>query len=314
MKNNILIFIKDEKMKEKKPLGVILYRGPSMLDGKNIIVAATNVFGNKTTNEKIGDMIPIWIIKSDIAPSMSVTEHARKSVGYSDSTVCGNCKHRDLNTCYVTLFHGPDQVYGAYHRDRYVTYDKSESMKDLFRDKKVRIGAYGDPAAVPMYIWDEICGLAKTHTGYTHQWNNKKISLNYLDNLKKYCMASCDTVSEQQEASKLGWRTFRIRLPKTDKVLKSKNLTKQTVILDDEFVCPASKEAGKITDCAHCGGCSGTNSNYVKNVCIIIHGADFKKDKFIDGIKKILNKKSWKLKIQKPKKKKRWKKLVKLAV
>jgi hypothetical protein len=292
-------------MKEKKPLGVILYQGLSNLDGQNIIVVATNVFGNKSNNEKIGDMIPIWILKRDISPLMSTTKEARTSTYYSDSTVCGDCKHRDLGSCYVTLFHGPDQVYRAFHEQRYVSYD-FDKMKELFRDKKVRIGAYGDPAAVPMFVWDEVCGLAKNYTGYTHQWNNKKLSPNYLDNLKKYNMASCDTVSEQITASKMGWRTFRIRLPKIDKVLKSNNLTKQTVILDDEMVCPASVEGGRISSCDKCGACSGTKHGKLKNVCIVIHGADFKIDKFIDGIKSILNKKSWKMKMRKLKKKKRF--------
>jgi hypothetical protein len=301
-------------MNQKNPLGVVLFKGNSLLDSSNIIVVATNVFGNKSGNKKIGDMIPIWILKTGVSPSLSVTDNARKSTHYSDVGVCGNCKHRDLNSCYVTLFHGPDQVYEAYHRDRYVTYDGSETMKDLFRDKNIRLGAYGDPAAVPMHVWDEICGLSKIHTGYTHQWNNSKLSLNYLDNLKKYCMASCDTVSEQQEAVKMGWRTFRVRLPKTDIVLNSKNLTKQTVILENEFSCPASKEAGALTSCSNCGACSGTKSNYTKNVCIVIHGADFKIDNFINGIRKILNKKQWKMGIKKYNKGKNIKKTVKKPI
>jgi hypothetical protein len=291
-------------MKAKKPLGVILYKGQSLLDGNKIVVIATNVFGNKSGNEKIGDMIPIWILKSDISPLLSTTDDARTSTFYSDSTVCGDCKHRDLNSCYVTLFHGPDQVYRAFQDERYVSYD-FDKMKDLFKDKKIRIGAYGDPAAVPMFVWDEICGLAKNYTGYTHQWNNQKLDLTHLNSLKKYCMASCDFIDEQIEATSQGWRTFRIRLPKTDKVLKLKNLNKQTVILENEMVCPASIEGGKVSSCDKCGACSGTKHSNLKNVCIVIHGADFKIDKFIDGVKKILNKKSWKMKLRKLKKKKR---------
>ena len=162
-----------------------------------------------------------------------------------------------------------------------------------------------------MQVWDEVCGLSRKHTGYTHLWDSKKISPNYLDKLKQYCMASCDTVAEQKKASSMGWRTFRIRLPENNNtVSKSKNLMKQTVVLDDEFVCPASQEAGRKTDCAHCGGCDGLGSKQTKNVCIIIHGVDFKIAKFINGIKSILNKRKWKMVIKKPKKKKRRKRLV----
>ena len=79
----------------------------------------------------------------------------------------------------------------------------------------------------------------------------------------------------------MGWRTFRVR-EKSD-----------TVLFDDEMVCPASKEAGHSIDCNHCGSCCGSRSNR-RNPVIINHGwaaviANYKK-----GMKKIKAKKGWK--------------------
>ena len=53
----------------QKPIGILLYKGKSKLDGKTIIVIANNVFSwDKTENEKTGDMIQTYIIRPDISP------------------------------------------------------------------------------------------------------------------------------------------------------------------------------------------------------------------------------------------------------
>ena len=44
--------------------GVVLYEGPSVLDGAPIAVIATL----KSANVKTGDMIQTWIIRSDMHP------------------------------------------------------------------------------------------------------------------------------------------------------------------------------------------------------------------------------------------------------
>jgi hypothetical protein len=58
----------------------------------------------------------------------------------------------------------------------------------------VRIGSYGDPAAVPLHIWQDFVQGTAGHTGYTHQWRTA------YPGLREFCMASVDTPSELMEA------------------------------------------------------------------------------------------------------------------
>jgi hypothetical protein len=50
----------------KKPSGVILYQGPSLLDGAPIVVIATGL--NASSNSKTGDMVQTHIIRADMLP------------------------------------------------------------------------------------------------------------------------------------------------------------------------------------------------------------------------------------------------------
>ena len=247
-----------------KPLGIIIYQGPSQIDGKPI-VAIANGIKNKSENSKVGDMIQVWIMRADIHPILA------NKLGY-DYSICGDCKHRHFGSCYVNLGHGPLNVFEAFHRQRYVKY--TPDMIEYFKDRHIRLGSYGDPAAVPIEIWDNLCSVAAGYTGYTHQWATCD------PDLKNYCMGSVDNKTEHYKATGLGWRTFRIRLEEED-------------VLDTEFICPASKEAGKLLDCTECKACSGLKVKNRRSACIKAHGVDFKIKRFIAGMKKIRNKKKW---------------------
>ena len=253
----------------KKPLGIILYHGPSLLDGNQIIAIATGLTFKKNVekaNVKVGNMIKVWIMRPDINPILA----AKRPESYS---YCGDCKHRHFGSCYVNLAHGPHHVFDAYHRRRYVYYD--DSMLELFRDRYIRLGSFGEPSAVPIEVWDTICSVSSGFTGYTHNWKNCD------PELKNYCMASVDSEKEFLLAQDMGWRTFRIRLPEEGTI-------------ENEFICPASKEGGKRSSCEKCGACSGLSRGLLKNPIINIHGANFKVQRFIKGMKKIQNKKKWK--------------------
>ena len=262
---------------KSKPIGIIVYDGPSLLDGQPIVAIATGVFSTKSSkNDKLGNMVQIFIIKKNVPPIFSITDVCRQSKRYSDKSVCGDCKHRDLGSCYVDISKSPNEVFHAFCNNRY-EYLNENNVK-AFENKFVRIGAYGDPAAIPFYIWAKISVISNGITAYTHQWNNPNID----NNLKNVCMASCDTEKEYFKAKELGWRTFRIRLSDND------------TVFEDEFICPASKEAGNKSECVKCLACMGLSSKIKKNPCIVIHGTKIKIDKFIKGIKKIKNKKKWK--------------------
>ena len=231
-----------------QPLGIIIYRGPSMLDGKPI-VAIVSSLGAKSSNVKTGHMVQTYILADGIEP------HAALKSG-DDASVCGDCKHRPANggACYVRVDQGPLVVYRAYQRGRYVDYSADMfGMREACAGKLVRLGSYGDPAAVPFHIWQNLVSLASGVTGYTHQWRNHP-------EFAALCMASVDTFGEYMEARAQGWRTFRVRAPHdlADKL---------------EVICPASKEAGFKTVCASCKACGGHSSKAKAGIVIMAHGA-----------------------------------------
>lgn len=123
--------------------------------------------------------------------------------------------------------------------------------------RAVRLGAYGDPAAVPAAVWHALVSGAETWTGYTHQWPCGPSGLRSLT------MASVDSVEEREEAKAAGWRTFRVR-------------TGDQPVEPGEIVCPASKEGGYKSNCAKCGLCQGAPAGDRKrplpDIVIYVHG------------------------------------------
>lgn len=225
-----------------------IYRGPSMIDGKPIIVLASGF--RKTANGKTGQMVGTWIIREDVNP------FAAKKDGQSKS-VCGGCPLQD-NGCYVRVEQAPLSLWRAWHRG-VVPVLAPDALTDAFAGRPVRLGSYGDPAAVPMAVWDAVLAKATTHTGYTHQWRGKRFA-----DFKRWCMASCDTEVDLEDAKAAGWATYRVR-------------PKGTALLPGEVQCPASAEAGHVADCAACGRCGGLVASdrlkQLQYVSIMAHGA-----------------------------------------
>ena len=228
---------------------VILWEGPSALDGAPIVVIATGLAG-ASRNAKTGDMVQTWILRQDIAPHDAVK-------GGQDASVCGDCLHRPINggACYVKTFQAPGAIWRAYQRGRYVKAGDLDAIRAIGAGRVVRLGAYGDPAAAPLAIWQALTSQAKASNGYTHQWRRPD-----AQSLASICMASADSAEEGEEARAMGWRTFRLRAPFES-------------IGAREFRCPASEEAGKKTDCATCRACGGTNAKAKASPVIIAHGA-----------------------------------------
>ena len=233
-----------------KPNGMILYQGPSLLDGSPIVVIAGGLnAGSK--NAKTGNMIQTYILRSDMEPTKAVFTGA-------DSAICGNCPHRgtalgDSNTgrtCYVNVGQGPLQVYRAFKRGIYPVADAS--LAGLVLGRNVRLGTYGDPAAVPNHVWESLLVGSSGHTGYTHQW---KIA----PQLRALVMASADSENDAREAHAAGWRTFRVALPC------------DAPKIDNEVSCPASAEAGRKLTCDKCLACSGANGRR-GSIVIQAHG------------------------------------------
>lgn len=220
--------------------GLELYRGPSRLDGEPIVVILTL----HSSNEKTGDMAQTWILRQDVSPTQAVREG-------DDESVCGQCRHRHHlgGACYVVPFQAPTRVYNSWVKGKYPV-ATPRHLKRL-KGRAIRFGAYGDPAAAPVEIWQRLAKVAGMTTGYTHQVD-KLDSLDLLD----HCMVSADTEAEAVFYQGMGARTFRVKRP-------------DEPMLENEVYCPADAKAEM--QCIDCGLCSGAYGAG-KSVAINVHG------------------------------------------
>ena len=237
----------------KKPLGYIAYEGPSMLDGQPIVVIINKVHST-SKNDKTGNMVQSFIIRSDIAPMAALQSGA-------DESICGQCEHRPILAkhtgkapCYVQVGKSVQSVYHAYKRGRYVRVSHAE-LSVILAGKMVRIGTYGDGAAAPVSMWKTIVSMASGHNGYSHQWQRADFDHAAWSPL---VMASTDTIDQAALANLHGMRSFRV----------SVGVDKQA----GEISCPASVEGGWKTTCVNCGLCGGT-SKQAKDIVIADHAA-----------------------------------------
>lgn len=232
------------RRKLPKRLSVEVYHGPSMLDGKPIVAVMTGLGrGLPSTNMKTGFVSQLWILSAAHKPSDAVKSGA-------DASVCGNCPHRhsDMGTCYVLPFQAPNNVYRTWKEGR----TSMDTDIGLYSQRRLpmRLGAYGDPAAVPFGVLQPWMHAAPKYLGYTHQWH-----LPVAEPWKGHIMASVDTELQALKAQQDGWRTFRV--------------SKDGSVMTGEIVCPASEEAGYRTTCAQCKRCGGSRG---ANVTIKVHG------------------------------------------
>jgi len=230
--------------------GKVIYTGPSPIDAQPIFVAA--IWGSR--NAKTGGMLQTYVLRADIDPRDA------SKLG-EDVSVCGDCRHRGVPTldperrvaekrsCYVQLGQGPLIVWNAYTQGKYPLADTAHARAELGAGRTVRLGTYGDPAAVPHDVWRHLLTQAAGHTGYTHNGASPEL-----------CMVSVDTPAEAQAAWASKYRTFRV-IRDVSELQPSR-----------EVLCPASKEAGFRTTCHKCQLCTGT-STQAKSVAIVAHGA-----------------------------------------
>lgn len=219
----------------KSYTGIELYRGPSLLNGAPIVAIATL----HSKNVKTGDMVQTFILNAEEAPREAVKSGV-------DEAICGQCPHRHFTggACYVTPWQGPGRVYDSWKKGRYPVATRRHINRLVGR--AVRLGSYGDPAAVPKEIWQPLLDVATFATGYTHQPSAENTA---------YCMASADSEAEAIAYQAKGMRTFRVK-------------SERDPLLKGEILCPASvNEQIQCIDCRICsGGSEGTN------VAINAHG------------------------------------------
>lgn len=235
---------------------MLIYRGPSRIDGSPIVGLLTGV-GRPSSNMKTGRMAQLYICPEGISPLASIDTGRNRSV-------CGNCKHMPgpdtLGSCYVNVGRDVQATWNSYARGGHA-WVHPIAVNAILQDKRlgVRLGAWGEPGALPIETIDQLVYRVK-HTGYTHMGDALEPAY------YKLLMASVDTPAEMAAAQAAGRRTFRVRLA-------SEPLTQ------NEITCPASAEAGHRTTCDRCALCSGASS--LKSIVIQIHGNSGNAKRFI---------------------------------
>lgn len=264
----------------------VVYSGPSQFDGVPIVAVLTGT-GGRSKNAKTSKMSQLYVLVRDVPPNKA------QDLGL-DGSVCNDCmmrpklareidiakhgttklkKSEQSPRCYVKTFEGALVTWKANHNKPANLVGGVAALRKS--GVPLRIGAYGDPAALPPYVVQELVQAASGHySGYTHAWKNPKFSW-----LKSFAMASCNSLQDYQKAKSMGWRTFRV-IPRSE---EGKILPLREVLVNEggrrELQCPATNEAGrsKAQHCSTCNWCGGTmgevagGKNHVFDVAIRAH-------------------------------------------
>jgi len=236
---------------------VVLYDGPSPINGENIVVIAQM---GGTDNSKIGGLIQVWILLKDVHPWTAIKDGR-------DKAICGNCPHRynpvtKKRSCYVMAM-PIIAIHNSYMRGNVLTWVTIKNNPKLLNQFIMlvikaggfRWGAYGDPATIPPQIFEEVTGLFDPdqieNLGYTHQFRAK-----FAHFYKGKFMASADSLKIAKRLQAKGWNTYSVmphdyseRFPEPE--------------LGDRC------QGGKITNCQKCGLCDGKSGN----IFTVAHGA-----------------------------------------
>lgn len=225
---------------------IVFYDGPSSFTGEPILGIVSGL-ARKSKNGKTGDMAQAWILLRDVAPSVAI------ETGHDDA-ICGSCALRGDGLggrgCYVTYWQAPTVIWKG--RASYPRVTPTQAGW-ILAGRYVRLGAYGDPAAIPVSAWDSLIRKTAGSIGYTQRW--AVCATGY----KRFLMASVLSSVDQEIAALAGWRTYRLRGPGDP-------------LAAGEVVCPASAEAGHKLTCRECLLCGGETGARTANPTIVGHG------------------------------------------
>ena len=161
---------------KNKTTSSIIYRGASLIDGAPIVVVATV----SSKNRKTGDMVQTYILADNGA---TPCENSKTGADYS---ICGNCPHRGTPTddpkrkqaigrsCYVVISQGATIVHKTIQRGGYPVANNHETISAIGRGRMVRLGTYGDPSAVPSFIWESLISDARAYGVHSPKRHNKR--------------------------------------------------------------------------------------------------------------------------------------------
>ena len=236
-----------EGKKDMKPFNsAVIWEGKSPYDGAEIMVLAVCI-KDPSKNRKTGWMIQIYILVKSVSP----VEAVRLGL---DASVCGNCSMRWNNGggCYVLpIWITPTWKKGL--EAPRITPTELAKLANKY-NTPIRQGAWGDPAFVPMDVWEELENAVSNKKGssYTHQW--EWVSPEYA----KFSMASVENLKQKADAQAKGYRTYRI-------------VDDESEIVEDERLCLNSSRGIQCRECGECGGNRSKASHRQKNIVIVRH-------------------------------------------
>ena len=228
----------------------IIYQGPSAFQPHVDITAVLSL--GRDGNDKTQGLTQLYILPTEALYGDRAPVTPTKELS---AAICGTCPLRSKlsggnGQCYA---YGTVLLNGAYAVQRAL---KTGHVVPWHRKKRpyptLRSAAIGDPAALPPEVMLKLISDFPATRGYTQEWRTAL-------HLQPTHMASVHNAVDQAAAAALGWRTFRVR-------------PVGAPLLQSEVSCPASKEAGYITDCATCTLCTGARRPSAASVSIIDHG------------------------------------------
>ena len=180
------------------PSTVKVGEGPSALSGDPIVVIASRIGADPSENGKTGDMGQVYILPKATSPG-----HAW--INGAINAVCpDSCEHRrdQKADCYVNW----SRLRAAWERGL-----TAPALPDGYlKGAIVRLGAGGDPCAVPFHVWVGLLDGVKGWSGYTAQWATLPAKW------RGYFMASVATPDQAFDAAAMGWRLYAASLSEAD--------------------------------------------------------------------------------------------------
>ena len=273
---------------------LIIYEGPSAIDGAPIVAILTGL-ANASRNTGTGDMLQLYILRADMMPE------AARHTG-ADAAICGTCpmrgrivsldEARDIaatlptsqrsqlikriktaqdkgqdtinieRACYVIVSQAPTIIFKAYKRGLYCEATPEQAAQYVL-GRALRIGAYGDSAALPIGVVDPLADAADTVTNYTH---SGCYDMSRAKQLAQFTMLSADNLKQAERYWKSGARTFRVS---SDWTLID-GVRRLNDIADGESQCP--KTISKQVSCVGCGLCDGLKRGIKNSIVAPSHG------------------------------------------
>lgn len=175
--------------------GRIVWQGESLINHEPVMVVMTN-YARVSENIKTGPMVQFYIFTEKEFQAMA-------------KAICGGCAHSKAApgkrpACYVQWAR-LNHAWTAAKKNKPLSLNQA---CQVVKGMRIRLGAAGDPCAVPLHVWQQLASAASGHTGYTHQWHKE-----WAQAYSELLMASVDSASEGELATAMGWRWFGVESP-----------------------------------------------------------------------------------------------------